>query len=268
MKRFAKILKLTITAFALSWIFVPDFFLVFAQDPAVPSSEEQPREGAKITYGAESEFSSAYVWRGLVVSDRPIDTNAGWISVAGLTFIAADTLALSNTTEGTRPRVTDLILTYERGWKKFKIEPTFDTYWYRDPLSIPASRSMEGSLRVSYPLGPTRLFTTHSVDVLTHKGAYFGEAGVEYEHHFSKKSELAVTLDTGWASSSFNHAYIGVNKPAFNLADLECSFTRYIKPHLYLRPRFEFSSIVDHQLRASLSHPDFFTFGLAIGVEF
>src|SRR5260370_37976658 len=242
--------------------------LAFAQGAPGPPGEKPLEEDRKVAYGAESDLSSGYVWRGLVVSDRPVVSPAVWICTSGFTFIAASTLALSNTTEGTRPSVTDLILTHERDWNKLKIEPTFETYWYRDPLGIATSRSMEGSLKVSYPVGPIRLFTAHSFDVLTHKGAYFGEAGIDYERHFSQKSELATSFHTGWASSTFNDAYVGVNKPAFSLVGLECSFTHRLKPHFYLRPPLEFSSIVDRQLRAAVSRPNFFTFGLATGVEF
>jgi hypothetical protein len=126
----------------------------------------------------------------------------------------------------------------------------------------------KGSIKLSYPAGPIRLFTSHSFDVLTHKGAYFGEAGVELARRLSEKNELGISLDTGWASSTFNQAYVGVNKSAFSLVGLECSWTHHLKSRFYPRPHFEFTSVVDQQVRASLSHPNFFTFGLALGVEF
>jgi hypothetical protein len=268
MNKFAVALKSAEIAFALSLTFSPACCVALAQDSSNPPGEKPSEEDSKIAYGAESDFTSGSAWRGLVISDRPVVSNAGWISKYEFTFIAANTLALSNTTEGTRPRVTDLILTYEQDWGKLKIEPTFDTYWYRDPLNIATSRSMEGSIKLSYPAGPIRLFTSHSFDVLTHKGAYFGEAGIELARRLSEKNELGISLDTGWASSTFNRAYVGVNKASFSLVGLECSWTHHLKTHFYLRPHFEFSSIADRQVRASLSHPNFFTFGLALGVEF
>jgi hypothetical protein len=44
--------------------------------------------------------------------------------------------------------------------------------------------------------------------------------------------------------------------------------TAYIKPHLYIRPHFQFSIIVDSAVRAELAQPTVFFVRLAVGVEF
>src|SRR5258708_19526826 len=207
MNKFAVALKSAEIAFALSLTFSPACCVALAQDSSNPPGEKPSEEDSKIAYGAESDFTSGSAWRGLVISERPVVSNAGWISKYGFSFIAANTLALSDTTEGTRPRATDLILTYEQDWGKLKIEPTLDSYWYHDPLNVGTSKSMEGSIKLSYPAGPIRLFTSHSFDVLSHKGAYFGEAGMKYERHLREKNELGISIDTGCASSTFNQAY-------------------------------------------------------------
>lgn len=268
MKMFAVLLKVARTTLALLLTFASAGSVAFGQDSPKPVEEEASGGASRITYGTESDFSSGYAWRGLVISDRPVASPSVWISAAGFTFIASNILSLGDTSEGTRPRVTDLTLTYEREWKKLKIEPSLEMYWYRDPLNIAASKSMEASFKFSYPVGPIRLFTAHSFDVWTQRGAYFGEGGIEYNRRFSKKSKLESSLHAGWASSTFNDAYAGVSKPAFNVVALECSLTHYLTKYFYLSPHFEFSTIVDHDLHASLSRPNFFTFGLAIGVEF
>src|SRR5207245_6421564 len=110
-------------------------------------------------------------------------------------------------------------------------------------------------------------FTAHSFDVLAYRGAYFGEAGIDYEKRLSENAELEITFRTGWASAKFNDANIGVAKAAFNLVGAESSLTYYLKKNLYLRPEFGFSRIMDPQLRAAVLHPTFLTFGLAIGVD-
>jgi len=250
MNKFAAILEITKASVVLWLTLGPARFVADARDS--PKSFEEEANPEVFSYGAEMDFSSGYTWRGLAISDRPVASPAAWISTAGFTFIASNILTL----------------TYEREWNKLKIEPTLETYWYRDPLSIAASKSTEASLKISYPVGPLRVFTAHSVDVWKQKGAYFGEGGIEYNRQFSKKNKLETSLSFGWASSSFNNAYADVNKAAFNVVGLECSFTHYFKKHFYLNPHFEFSSIADHELRASLSHPNLFTFGMAIGVEF
>jgi hypothetical protein len=121
---------------------------------------------------------------------------------------------------------------------------------------------------LSYPVGPLRIFTSHSLDVLAYRGSYFGEGGIGYEAHVTKKTALALTLRSGWASSKFNDVYIGLGKAALNFIGAEGSLTYHLKPNLYLRPHFEFSSIADRRLRAYLSSPTFVNFGLAIGIDF
>jgi hypothetical protein len=261
------ILKLTGAA-ALAFLSFAQFCPhAFAQDSAKPP-QEHSHEQRRIKWGFENNFKSGHVWRGLVVSDQPVVQPAAWISASGFTFEVWSNLTLSNTSEDTRPRVTDLLLTYERDWKKLTIEPALQTSFYRDPLAVEASTTMEASLKLSYPVGPLRVFTVHSFDVLFYKGAYFGEAGVTYERKLSERASFEAALRTGWASAKFNDAEIGVSKPAFNFVGVEGAYTYYIRPHVYLQPHFGFSTITDRQLRGALLKPTFFTLGLAMGMDF
>ena len=260
------ILKLTRAAALACLSLAPFCSRAIAQDYAKPL-EENSLEQRRIKWGVENDFSSGHVWRGLVVSDQPVVQPDAWISVSGFTFEVWGNLTLSNTSEGTRPRVTELTLTYERDWKKLTIEPALETSFYRDPLAVEASTSTEASLKLSYPVGPVRVFTMHSFDVLA-KGAYFGETGIACERQISKRASFEAALHAGWASSKFNDAYVGVSKPAFNFIGVEGSFHYYVRPHLYFEPHFGFSTITDGRLRGALLKPTFFTFGLATGVNF
>ena len=200
--------------------------------------------------------------------DQPVLQPAAWISVSRFTFVGWSNLTLRDTTESTRPRIGELDLAYERDWKKLRIEPTLEVYFYRDPLNIESSNSAEGSLRVSYAAGPLRVFTAHFFDVLADRGAYFGEAGIDYPRRLSENAELEITFRTGWASAKFNDANIGVAKAAFNLVGAESSLTYQLNKNLYLRPQIGFGRIMDPLLRQEVMHPTFLAFGLAIGVDF
>src|SRR5260370_35002882 len=85
--------------------------LAFAQGAPGPPGEKPLEEDRKVAYGAESDLSSGYVWRGLVVSDRPVVSPAACISSHAFPFLAAGPLVLSNTDDGQRPSVTHLVLT-------------------------------------------------------------------------------------------------------------------------------------------------------------
>jgi len=160
-----------------------------------------------------------------------------------------------------------LILTYERDWEKLRIEAALDAYMGRQSSDIESRNTMEGSLGMSYPVGPIRIFTTHAFDVLAYRGSYFGEAGLEYEKQVTKSAEFTISVRSGWASSKFNEVYIGVDKSAFNFVGAEASLTCNLGSRMYFRPHIEFSSITNRRLRGQLAPADIVTFGLAFGLR-
>src|SRR5436190_4485580 len=235
----------------------------FAQD--LPAGAEEDR---RLSYGLEMEFSSGYVWRGIAFSNVPMMQPSVWVERSGLTFTVWRNFVLGREPDVAHLRVTDLNLTYSCRWKGLTIEPALDAYLNQAPPGVHDPNTMEGSLKLSHPAGPLSVFTTHSFDVLAYRGAYFGQTGMSYERHFNKKVGFEVSLRSGWASSKFNDAYIGLDKPAFNFVGAEGSLTYYLKSKLYIQPHIEFTDIVDRRLRRLLPWPTFVNFGLAMGMEF
>ncbi|PYT10968.1 MAG: hypothetical protein DMG59_27695 [Acidobacteria bacterium] len=165
-------------AFALLW------HRAFAQD-----SLQAPRGHQKFAYGAETDFNSAYVWRGIVLTNGPLIQPSAWISASGFTVIAWSNLALDRTSDRARLQDTSVMVTCARDWKKLRIEPAIEAYLNRQPEDIDSSNTMEGSLKLSFAAGPFRVFTIHAFDMLAYKGAYVGEVGLGYGRHFTKSSE-------------------------------------------------------------------------------
>jgi hypothetical protein len=83
MNKLVAALKLAETAFVLSLIFLPACSVALAQDSSDPPGEKPSEENSKTAYDAESDFTSGSACRGLVISDRPVVSNAGWISQYG-----------------------------------------------------------------------------------------------------------------------------------------------------------------------------------------
>jgi hypothetical protein len=84
----------------------------------------------------------------------------------------------------------------------------------------------------------------------------------------SPRIELGGSLAAGWASSTFNDAYADIAKSALDRISVEGWLTTYVKPHFYIGPRFEFSTIVDRAVRAQLIRPTYFFVRLTTGAEF
>ena len=233
-----------------------------------PPEEKQSKKERPISYGGEIGLSSGYADRGFVISDRPVVQSEAWVSWSVVSFSVWSNLTLAETRDGSRPRILQLELTSAHQWRNLAIKPAIRMFSYRDPLNSYGSRSIEGWLHLSYDAGPFRLITNHSFDAVTYRGAYFGDAGIEFERHVSRTVEVGGLFSTGWASSAFNDAYAGFDKSALNRISVEGWLKTYVKPHLYIGPHFEFSTIVNRALRAELTHPTFFFVGLYTGVEF
>jgi hypothetical protein len=178
-------------------------------------------------------------------------------------------VVMTSASEGAGLNSGGFILTYERDWRKLKIETALDAFVGQQlsgiEVDFDARNTMEGSLKLSYPVGPLRIFTTQAFDVLAYRGSYFGEAGVEYERQVTKNTEFTISINSGWASAKFNDVYIGVNKSAFNYVGVGGSLTYYLGSRLYFRPHIEFSSITDRMLRQQSMPANIANFGIAFG---
>jgi hypothetical protein len=231
-----------------------------AETPAKSTDKE-----STFTYGAEMDFNSRYVWRGLLLDDGPVGQPSAWVSAFGFTLTAWSNVAMTDASGVAGLNSSGFILAYDRDWEKLRLEAALDAYMGRMSSDIESRNTMESSLKLSYPVGPLRIFTTHAFDVLAYRGSYFGEAGVEYARQITKSTEFTISARSGWASAKFNDVYIGVNKSAFNFVGVDGSLTYYLGQRMYFRPHVEFSSITDRMLRGQLAPANIVNFGLAFG---
>ena len=221
----------------------------------------------RTTYGLEVAFRSGHADRGFIINDRPVVQPVLWFAGNSTEFSAWSSFPLDQTTDGARPQIVELELTHEQTWGKFTVGPAVRMYFYHDALNAERERSLEGWLNLSYDVGPFRLFTRHSLDVLTYKGAYFVDAGIESEHRISPRSELGGSLGAGWASARFNDDYAGLAKRALDRVRAATWLTVYMK-RFYVGPHLEFSTIVDPAVRAATPRPTYLLVRLSMGGEF
>jgi len=236
-------------------------FAAFAQS----TDAERP-----ISYGAEVAFRSGHADRGVLISDRPVIQPVTWVAGGGAEFSLWSSFPLAENTNRSRPEILELEVTHGLQWRTFTLGPAVRTYFYNDPPSGYRTRSIEGWLYVSLAVGSFRLFTNHSVDVLTYRGAYFGEAGIASERPVSRRVEIGGLVGAGWASATFNEAYVGIAKSALNRINAEARLTVHVTPHFYVGPHVEFSTIVDPVVRTApdLLRPTYVLIKLTTGGEF
>src|SRR5215510_2372242 len=90
-------LKLIKTSVAMPFVIALFWCWAFAQEP--PSRPERKHNPE---FGAEMDFNSGYVWRGLLLNDGPVMHPSAWISKSGLTLLAWSSLPLTTTLETER----------------------------------------------------------------------------------------------------------------------------------------------------------------------
>lgn len=237
----------------------------FGQNPpALVQSTAKP----PTSFGVEIAFRSGHAYNGFIISDRAVVQPVVWVSGDGAEFSVWGNLPLAATSDGARPQILELEASREHKWGHLTIAPAMRMYFYRDPVNIDADRSIEGWLYLKYRVGPLRLFTNHSLDVLTYRGAYYGEAGISSEQHVTPQLEVGGSVGAGWASAKFNATYAGVATSVLDRVMVEGWFTAHLTPHTYISPHVEFSSIVNRAVRAELTHPTYVLVRLATGVEF
>ena len=239
-----------------------------AQNSPNPPERKRSEQKRSISYGAEVEFKSGHADRGFLISDSPVVQPVAWVSGSVAELSVWSNITLAETTEDSRPQIVELELTRAHEWRNFTISPAVRMHVYRDVVTVSSSRSIEGWLSLSYHAGPFRLFSNQSVDLLEYKGGYFGDAGIAIDRRVSPTVKVGSSVKAGWASSTFNDFWAEVDKSAFNLVGVEGWLTAYVNRHTYIKPYFEFSTIVDRAVRAGSARPTLFFVGLTTGVEF
>jgi hypothetical protein len=231
-------------------------------DPVAAAKPASPISG-----GAEIDFSSRYVWQGIAYTRGPVQQSSAWITAGHWTFEAWGNQILNN--DAMRGQLTEYSITLGYSWTRhgWTIEPSCEK-WVNHPSNADTGPNTGVCYaRISHHAGPFTVYTTHNLDIQSYRGAYWGDAGISREQTWGRW-KLEASISGGWASSKFDEAYIGRAKNAFNLLTAGSSITVSLPHHIYLRPHFEFSRIMDRQLRQQLSSPTLWNGGLALGVSF
>jgi len=233
----------------------------------VLSEEAEEEEYSNITYGAEIDFASQYIWRGIELSDGVVLEPAAWIQAYGLYFEVWGNFVLNDEADQGEFNEIDLISYYELAWNNFTLEPGFEAFLYHD---ADEPSTLELTIGFSYfIIDQFSIFTKHYFDVAEYEGSYFGTAGVGFERELeSLPFYLDSSLKLGWGNSDFNEVNIEVSESALNVIIADLSVYYYPLEYLYLRPHIQFSALLDDDLRDAVDNPTIVSGGIAVGVEF
>ncbi len=229
---------------------------------AVPKEEEKV-----LNYGAEVDFISRYVWRGLAWSDGPVMQPSAWIGAYGFELSVWSNFVLNEEANQGEFNEVDIILNYIYEFGKLAVEPHFEYWFYPNQDDSPSTGEL--SLNLAYNFwGPFSAFTNQAFDIKEYTKAYFGELGITYEDEFFEKLVLSGQLSFGWGSSMYNETYVGVAKTAVDVVNFNLSIAYYPVKYFFLRPHMELSVLMDDELRENVEDRTIVCGGMALGMEF
>ncbi|OGS36257.1 MAG: hypothetical protein A2293_12005 [Elusimicrobia bacterium RIFOXYB2_FULL_49_7] len=207
-----------------------------------------------VTFGCDADFNSKYLWKGIVINDKPVIQPTLWVSALDLTLSVFGNFIQENEASRGKFNEFDFILGYSRQFMNFTVEPSFEFYTFPNQDESPDTGM--GILRVSYPAGPVNIFISHAADLVNYAPAGFSEAGCCADYAINDAVSASAMVYLGAGSSKFNETYIGLAKDAVNLAGINFSVTYNAAKYFSIQPHVEIISVMDGDLRNQISDPE------------
>ncbi len=268
-------------------VFTPQ--LVWASEPGEPSSgdaasrsdvsdasppgaeaaggpEAAPESDASggVSYGAEVDVASRYVWRGLAFSEDPVMQPSGRISEYGATLGMASNAYLGDD-PGAEHQFSelDLLGNYDLVLGDATLSPSFGAYIYPD---APDTAELGTTLR--YNLDLIVLQTRQSLDIADNAGGWYGDVGAVRSQALGPKLTLEAMGSLAWCSGSFGRYYIdpSIHGLHFGAAEFDSSLVLAATRGLYFRLHGTFSRMLESEIREFATDDNLVSGGLALGL--
>ncbi len=224
----------------------------------------------------DAALNSKYVWRGINLVDDWVFQPSVTGAYRGLSLNVWGNMELSN--ENVYPGhgdaagdFTEIDYTLDYSWAWRRLNFSLGTIYYDFPnTGLASTLELYGAVGLDAPLAPT---LTVYQDVKEADGTY---AALSVSHAFedvwSPAEGVAVSLDLGASvaagSSNFNKFYYGVDDEG--LADLLLSVGLPVRlgERWTLRPSASFSTLLDDDIRSSVSDASNAWYGVSLGCAF
>jgi len=222
---------------------------------------------AALSYGAEADGVSRYVFRGLPFSQGPALQPSAWVGLGGGTLAVWGHVPLTSE---------------DVGYDFYEVDPSLDWAFEFGDLGLDIGAvayaqtglpfTAEGLVNLSYAVGWASIFLEQAVDVKEAVGSWYAEVGVSSEHEAGPVT-LAPRLAVAFADAAYNDYYIGegpdwspvgLERGAFGL---DLSWYPDWAAGGYLRLHGEGSLLLDGTVRDAVDAPFQVWGGLALGWE-
>jgi hypothetical protein len=196
---------------------------------------------------------SAYVWRGIVVSDGPVAQPNATISKNGFSF---NTWVNYNFTdaysEETKEQISEVDLTasYSKAVGPVTLGAAYAEYLYPNQTiggsAAPGTREVQASVALtSLPLTPT-LTLVRDIDLID---GFYASLAFSKNFTLSDKIGLALGFSSGAGDKDYNKGYFGVEKAKLNDGNVSASLPIAITSSVTLTPLIQYTWLWDSEIR-------------------
>ena len=238
-------------------------FFLFAVSAVTTVSQVIKIEN-KIDFNTVVDYNTIYLWRGYTFSEGSVIQPSAELSNSKISLALWFNFDLKKPNFSAAFNEFDVILSYSVEYENLRMDPNLHFYFF--PLSE-ESVTGEITLNAEYYYKNFKLLTSHNIDFINYKSAYYGGAGAEYEIEMLRNTFFDCSINLGWANSKFNETYGSIGKNAFNHFYGSAGLTVYPYNFIYAKLRFEYSSLIDKDLRQINNDQPIINWGLSLGME-
>lgn len=229
-----------------------------AQTGSTPAAANRQAAEPAVTWGAEADVTSRYLWHGVPYSEGLVVWPTAWIASKGLTFGV-----FVNLDPHYDPVFNeyDLSAGYERTIGRLTIGGTFSRYTYRELSGDPGSTS-EVIVRAAFAAGPGEIVSTNAFDVERYRGANYFEIGYGIESALAASSTLSLDANVAFWPG-FTKAYGLPSEGPLGPATVNVALVQRLTTAIAVRPHVTFTRLLDSLARSEIGTPPV-TWGVAL----
>jgi len=226
--------------------------------------EGEATDEGGVSWGAETDVNSQYVWRGIIFDKHLVVQPTAWLSAKNLTFSLWNNHVPQAENGFASGNEFDFELAYEKNLGAVNME--LSTAYYVYPHQKDSPPTGEAAMKLAVPKGPFELSTTQTFDVVQYPGAYFGEVQAAVHQDLIRGLNGEISASAGWASAKFNETYVGLRRTALNFVSGQAAVTFPFTSHVYLKPHAELFHAIDSAV-AEATQREAWNFGGTLGIE-
>jgi hypothetical protein len=218
----------------------------------------------QVTWAAETDFNTAYIWRGINYNSGLVvqpNVSASW---KNFTATVWGNISAWDRKDISLKHEVDVNLNYSWSIGNLQIDNALMFYFYPNVEHWPPTG--EALIALGYEMGDFRPFTNAYIDFLTYAGSLYLEHGINYETAFSEKLSVSGSLLFGWGNGKFYDTYMGPVKTSANLFTFHADLTYVPFGSFYIVPHIDVSKTLNKEVTALIGKYPWYT-GILIGME-